>query len=121
MKNGYFVKSIVRWATFTQKILKLEEEAEFDADGNPQKVHHSQCTKTTTMDEVYHVKAFQDHVSRCKRINKTTMKKMPPKGMTSLNTLFAKFVLPQSEVIPQIIDVFCPGLNPANVWMDQQV
>lgn len=122
VKDGTFVKNTARWALFKNKILVLDKEAEFDVEEDPRKVRHSVCTKISTMEEVYHVKAFKDHIGRCKGITKSALKKMPPKGIASLKTMFAKQAVPRKVApLPKIIDTFCPGINPSNVTPEQRV
>lgn len=119
VKDGSFVKNTAKWENFRGKILELDKEAEFDVDGDPRKVRHLRCTRVSTMGEVYNVKAFKDHLNRCKGLSKVALKKLPPKGMRSLNTFIMK---PPAEALPppKILDVFCPGLNPANVSSEQR-
>ncbi|KAF7973318.1 hypothetical protein HWV62_15563 [Athelia sp. TMB] len=113
--NGTFVKSPTKWQTFITKIRELDEDAEFDIEGDPRKVRHSSCQRAQKMEEPYHINVFCRHVKTCSGPTKKVKQKMAPTGVPSVSTFFGKLSTPRSTLKPAaILTVPCPGLDSQN-------
>lgn len=119
IKEGTFSKNPTRWAKFKMRIEELDSDAEFDIADDPRKVKHSFCGRSQQMDEPYNIKAFKNHVARCKGPTKLASKIMPSPGVQSLERMpsFQKWATVRASNIPAplMVDLPCPGINLSNV------